>query len=155
MAETRFDFMSMSTSDLGQSMFIMSSKAEPYLKFLEEWISALITNEGYNAADSRQKSFLAWQTWDLQRVLVYGFKELCQEFFTKYGDNFFLSPKRLNGSAIETLFSQLKDRAGGKLSSTNYATARASYLMQVAIHGRRHGEAEYRNVPLYVRQIDL
>ncbi len=110
---------------------------------------------GYNAKDSKQKCFLSWQTWDLQRMLVYGFKELCADFINKYGDTFYLTPKRLNGSAIETLFSQFKDSAGGTLSSSNYATARASYLMRVSIHGKHHGEADYRNVPLYLRQMDL
>ena len=125
-------------------------------KFFESWLTNLLGMPGsYKATDSRQKLFIAWQTWDLQRVLVYGFKELCTDFFQKYENNFFLAPKRLNGSAIETLFSQFKDIAGSKLSATNYATARASYLMKVAIHGRRHAEEDYRNVPLYIRQLDL
>ena len=85
------------------------------------------------------------------RIMVYGFAGLCDDFFTKYNDNFFIMPKRLNGSAIETLFSQFKYLTGGKLSSTNYATARAAYLMKVDIHGSHFGEKDYRNVDLYLR----
>jgi hypothetical protein len=115
--------------------------------FFESWLSGVLEQHvGYNPIDTKQKLFLAWQTWDLQRILVYGFEELCKDYCQKYGDDFFLCPKRLNGSAIETLFSQFKDIAGGKLASSNYATVRASYLMRVSIHGVHHGEDDYRNV---------
>ena len=83
------------------------------------------------------------------------FHDFCQDFFGQYGDNFYITPKRFNGNAIETLFSQYKYITGSKLSATNYATARASYLMRVDIHGRHHGESDYRNVPLYLRQAEL
>lgn len=124
--------------------------------FFESWITGLLQQPGgYRATDSKQKKFLAWQTWDLQRIMVYGLQELSNDFIAKYQDNFYLKPKRLNGSAIETLFSQFKFISGGKLSAANYATARAAYLMRVDIHGRHYGEADYRNVPLYLRQWQL
>jgi hypothetical protein len=124
--------------------------------FFESWLTTvLLNNPAFKAGSSTQKCFLAWQTWDLQRVMIYGFKEFAEDFFMKYGDSFFISPKRFNGSAIETLFSQFKYITGSKLSATNYAQARAAYLMRVDIHGRHHGEDNYRNVPLYIRQHEL
>ena len=75
--------------------------------FFENWITELLSQpEGYQATASTQRKILAWQTWDLQRVMIYGFRDLCQDFFGQYGDNFYITPKRFNGSAIETLFSQ-------------------------------------------------
>ncbi len=62
----------------------------------------------------------------------------------KYEDNFFLRPICLNGSAIETLFSQFKYTSGEHLSSANYPHARLAYLMKVEIHGIHHGEDNYR-----------
>jgi hypothetical protein len=124
--------------------------------YFEQWITSILQgNEDYKAGSATQSFFLSWQTWDLQRIMIYGFKEFSEDFFTKYGDNFFISPKRFNGSAIETLFSQFKHITGAKLSAANYAQARAAYLMRVDIHGRHHGEADYRNVPLFLRQQDL
>lgn len=125
-------------------------------RFLENWLTSVIrTNRDFKAGSATQKTFLAWQTWDLQRIMVYGFSAFAQDFFTKYGNDFFISPKRFNGSAIETLFSQFKFITNSKLSAANYAQARAAYLMRVDIHGRHHGEADYRNVPLYLRQHNL
>ena len=124
--------------------------------FFEQWLTGLLSQqEGYNPGDSQQKLFLAWQTWDLLRIMVFGFSKFCDDFFEKYDGKFFIIPKRLNGSAIETLFSQFKHLTGGKLSSTNYATARAAYLMKVDIHGRHSGETDYRNVDLYLRESEM
>ena len=114
--------------------------------------SLLLQPEGFNANDSKQNKFLSWQTWDLQRIMVYGLHELSTDFIATYGNNFFLSPKRLNGSSIETLFSQLKYISGGKLSAVNYQHAKDAYLLKVDIHGKHYGEPDYRNVPLYLRQ---
>ena len=124
--------------------------------FFERWLSALLQEyDNYKPNDVKQKLFLAWQTWDLLRIVSYGIIRLTEEFFSKYGSDFVIAPKRLNGSAIETLFSQFKHLTGGKLSATNYATARAAYLMKVDIHGRHFGEKDYRNVDLYIRQCEL
>lgn len=75
----------------------------------------------YRLSDPKQKKFIAWQTWDLQLITTYGFKAFSEYFIDKYENNFFIAPKRINGSAIETLFSQFKYTAGSKLSSLNYA----------------------------------
>lgn len=57
-----------------------------------------------------------------------------------YPDHF-ISPIRLSGSAVETLFSQFKHSTGGKLSASNYAVAKAANLVKnvVAAHNRIYG----------------
>jgi hypothetical protein len=88
-------------------------------QFFESWLTSLISNSAcFSANDSKQKLFLAWQTWDLLRIMTHGFSELCNDFLQKYNRDFYIMPKRLNGSAIETLFSQFKFLTGGKLSAT-------------------------------------
>ena len=52
----------------------------------------------------------------------YGFKGLCQEFTSKH-EQYYVVPVRLNGSAVESLFSRFKYDAGGNLSATNYESA--------------------------------
>ena len=67
--------------------------------------------------NSNQKQFLAWQTWELMRVAYFGLKEFLAEFIVMH-PNVHVKPKKINGSAIETLFSQLKHISGGKLTAT-------------------------------------
>ena len=64
-------------------------------------------------------------------------------------------PLKLNGSAVETLFSQFKYIAGGKLSSLNYATAKRSVMLRRDIHGHNRANRGYRDVPLYVADAPL
>jgi len=86
--------------------------------------------------------------WDLLRVCVHGFNGFAEEFLNKYPNNF-ISPLRLSGSAIETLFSQFKHVAGGKLSSVNYETARAAHLVKHTVVSH-HSGLEYRNASLSI-----
>ena len=83
---------------------------------------------------ARQKDFLSWQSeyetfmlisiynlyfflaWDLLCIDVYGFKAFCKYFLEKY-PGYFISPLRISGSSVESLFSQYKHNAGGKLDS--------------------------------------
>ena len=58
--------------------------------------------------------------WDLLRICVYGFNAFCVYFLNKYPDRF-ISSLWVSGSAIESLFSQYKRSAGGKLDGANYA----------------------------------
>jgi len=70
---------------------------------------------------------------------VYGFSGFIEEFFHKYPGDHFISPLRLSGSAIETLFSQFKHAAGGKLSAVNYETARAAHLLKHTVVSHHSG----------------
>ena len=56
------------------------------------------------------------------------------------------SSKRVNGSAVETLFSQLKHTAGGHLSEANYEAAKATLLTQRQTKGK---EQYYHSTSLY------
>ena len=57
----------------------------------------------------------ALQTLDLTRLMVYGFTEFADDFFGRY-PNYYIWPRRINGSALETIFGQLKFSMGGHLS---------------------------------------
>ena len=78
---------------------------------------------------------------------MYGFKGLTKDFITDH-PGYYINPKRLNGSAVETLFGQLKHTTGGHLSAANYATAKATLLTK----SQTKGKDGYRSTPLYLRQ---
>ena len=46
---------------------------------------------------------------------------------------YFLSPLRLSGSAVESLFGQFKYSSGGKLDAANYSTAHAACMVKPII----------------------
>lgn len=68
-----------------------------------------------------------FQTWDLLLIMYHGFKGLSEDFIKDHPHHF-ISPVRINGSAIESIFSSLKYISGGNLSSVNYATSLSSLL---------------------------
>ena len=77
---------------------------------------------------------------------MYGFKSFAEDFVSRH-PNHFISPLRVSGSAVETLFSQLKFAAGGKLDASNYVTARAACLIRSAV-SVHHGGKGYRDAVL-------
>ena len=81
--------------------------------------------------------------WDLLLIMYHGFKALCDDFLTRH-PQCFIAPIRVNGSAIESMFSCLKFIAGGNLSSTNYATSLSSLPTQTSIQNNPHAETGYR-----------
>ena len=87
------------------------------------------------------------------RVCYYGFRAFCEEQLLQH-PGYYVSPLRANGSAVETLFSQLRHACGGNLTSVSYAPARAQLLTKRSIHGSRISD-EYRDAPLYIRQSEL
>ena len=106
---------------------------------------------GYKITTTSRKEFLSWQTWDLLRLMYYGFMNLCADF-TSAHPGYTIYPVRLNGSAVETFFSQVKHATSGQLSSVNYAIARGAVITRGSVHGklRRH-----RGAPLFIRKHDL
>lgn len=110
----------------------------------------LILCLGYKITTTTRRPFLSWQTWDLLRVMYYGFRGFCSEFLQKH-PGYAIHPIRFNGSAVETFFSQLKFATSGHLSGTNYATARSAVLTRGSVKGKRKN-TDYRKVPLYIRQ---
>jgi hypothetical protein len=67
------------------------------------------------------------------RIDVYGFLKLAEYFLEKH-PRYFLSPLRISGSAVETLFSQYKYMSSSKLDAANYPTCRSKYLAKQAAH---------------------
>lgn len=91
--------------------------------------------------------------WDLLRIDVYGFKAFCKWFLGAY-PTYFVSPLRISGSAVESLFSQYKHIAGGKLDSVNYTTARGAHLMKQIV-SEHHSGADYRDQTISVAELGL
>ena len=52
------------------------------------------------------------QTWDLLQIMYKGFTGLCKDILNDH-PGYFISPLRINGSAVETIFSSLKYICGG------------------------------------------
>lgn len=91
--------------------------------------------------------------WDLLRIDVYGFKAFREDFLKKY-PGYFISPLRISGSAVESLFSQFKHNADGKLDACNYTTARCAHLVQQSVSAH-HSGAGYRDQTFCYMQLLL
>ena len=72
-----------------------------------------------------------------------GFTGLCHEFLTSH-PGYFISPIRINGSAIESVFSCLKYISGGHLSSINYSSSLTALATQREVAVNPHAEKGYR-----------
>ena len=84
------------------------------------------------------------QTWDLLQIMYKGFIGLCEHVLNNH-PGYFISPLRINGSAVETIFSSLKFISGGNLSSTNYPTSLAAFATQRDIAKNPYSEPGYRS----------
>ena len=84
--------------------------------------------------------------WDNLRIDVYGFTALTKNFLENH-PGYFLSPLRISGSAVETLFGQYKYMSGSKLDAANYPTCRSKYLANQAVH---HSGQFYRDQDLTI-----
>ena len=87
-------------------------------------------------------------------VCVYGFTSFVIDFLEKHPDHF-VSPVRLSGSAVETLFSHFKHTSGGKLSATNYANTRAAHLIKHCVSSHHHSSVGYRDTSLELPECTL
>ena len=122
---------------------------ETGFKYFKDWHDSLNGGD-FQPLKSTERRFLSWQTWDILRVMVYGFINFTESFLREHPD-YYVVPLKLNGSAVETLFSQFKFETHGKLSSLNYSTARKSVILKKDIHGSTKAARGYRNTALYVR----
>ena len=95
-----------------------------------------------------------FQMYDLLRVTYYGFIGFIETFFTNHPE-YYITPLKLNGSGVETLFSQFKFSAGGKLTSLNYETAKKSVMLRRDIHGKHASRRGYRDVQLFTQPLPL
>eukprot|EP00734_Pompholyxophrys_sp_LG126_P000212 Pompholyxophrys_sp_v1_NODE_51_length_2938_cov_13.599723.p1 type:complete len:769 gc:universal NODE_51_length_2938_cov_13.599723:515-2821(+) len=102
--------------------------------FLSKWRHNVDTmSESLNLTPlEKSRLFLAWQTYDLWRIMVKGFCFYCQSFFKRHDQgNFYLKPIRMSGSAIELVFSALRQMKGSSASLTEakFITAKANFMM--------------------------
>ena len=123
-------------------------------KYFEDWWESLNAGGDFSPKSSEEKRFLSWQTWDLLRVAVFGFIGFVNKFLTQNPD-YYVYTLKVNGSAAETLFSQLKFETNSKLTSINYASARSQVLMKKDIHGSSKAAHGYRDTPLYLKDKTL
>ncbi|XP_065894808.1 uncharacterized protein [Dysidea avara] len=122
--------------------------------YFTDWLDAILQQDPkFPHTSSTQRSFLSWQTWDLLRIDVYGFRAFSEWFFKTY-PTYFISLVRLSGSAAESLFSQYKHNAGGKLDSVNYCTARAAHLVKQTVSTHHSGKG-YRDENLNTTELPL
>ena len=98
--------------------------------------------------------FIPLQTWDLLRLMFQGFIGLCEHFLAEH-PGYFITPVRINGSAIESYFSQLKYAARGQLSAINYETAQAAVETSKAASTKRPHEADYRDARVDIHPAQL
>ena len=90
--------------------------------------------------------------WDLLRMMYFGFVGVCEDFVTAY-PGYYIVPVRINGSAIESLFSSLKYDASGQLSAANYMAALAAIQTTKAVkHASTSGESSYRGQDVNIYQ---
>ena len=105
--------------------------------------------EGYTITQTTNRPFLSWQTWDLLRVMYFGFKGFCEDFLSRH-PGYTIYPICLNGSAVESFFSKLKYNTSANLSGVNYASARAAILTRGSVQGKKRN-VDYRDAPMYLR----
>lgn len=81
--------------------------------------------------------------------MYYGFTGLCNYMMSEYPGHL-VSPLRVNGSGIESMFSSLKYIAGGHLSATNYSSAIGMLTTQrhTAMPTNPCSEKGYRTDPI-------
>uniref|UniRef100_A0A1X7V7C0 Uncharacterized protein n=1 Tax=Amphimedon queenslandica TaxID=400682 RepID=A0A1X7V7C0_AMPQE len=87
-----------------------------------------IIDPTFQISNVMERKYLSWQTLDLLRIDVNGFNPFCKYFLAKY-PGYFISPLRITGCAVQTLFSPYKYSAGGKLDVANYSYTRAVSLV--------------------------
>ena len=93
---------------LGKKVFIKSmdsliiASMDRRFRFFEEWLDEhlaegisdcttckclymyIYLHPGYTITTTTWRPFLSWQTWDLLRVMYYGFQGFCAEFLQKH-----------------------------------------------------------------------
>ena len=83
------------------------------------------------------------------QLTYHGFVGLVSDFLSRHGPEHYLVPVRINGSAIESLFSRFKYNADGNLSAVNYETAMSRLLTATAVD-TKNKETFYRNSDIKV-----
>ena len=114
-----------------------------YMYFVQ-WLNQIRSKLPDFSLSSRQSPFIASQTWDLLRICVHGIRGLVTDF-SRRNSGYFIVLSRINGSAVESLFSQMKYATSGKLSSVNYESARKSVLIRSNVCAKSAANKDYRD----------
>ena len=77
--------------------------------------------------------------------MVSSFLGFCEWFFANFKAPYFVSPLRINGSSIESLYSLLKFGAGGHLSALNYGSGLARVKARVEVSRVTDSGKRYRD----------
>ena len=85
------------------------------------------------------------------RLTWYEFLEYSKEFLSLH-PGYYVAPLRANGSAVETIFSQLKHGSRSGLTAVSYGPARAQLLTKRHVLGYVD---QYRDAPLYIHTNEL
>ena len=67
---------------------------------------------------------------------------------------YFISPLRINGSAIESIYSVLKFASGGNLSALSYGPALGKLINRKDMVQNKYSEKGYRDVPVNIGGLD-
>ena len=84
--------------------------------------------------------------------MVNGFLSFCGWFFDNVAPNgkYFISPLRINGSAIESIYSILKFSSGGNLSSLFYGPSLGKLINRKDMAQNKNSERGYWDVVLNI-----
>lgn len=87
--------------------------------------------------------------------MFYGFRNLVIDFLAAHPSGYYINPRCVNGSGVETLFGQLKHTTSN-LTSCNYETAKATMLTKRSVYPDHKGKQDgYRDTQLNIRQTQL
>lgn len=81
---------------------------------------------------------------------MHGFLSFCEWFFTSVSPDgrYFITPLRINGSALESIFSVLKHTIGGNLSAIAYSPALGRLISRKSLAENNNFEKGYRDQSL-------
>ncbi len=114
-------------------------------KYFVSWLQEVNQkNINFSVTASKNSPFLAWQTWDLLRICVFGLKGLLKDFKQRNPQHY-LVLSRINEKAIESLFSQMKYATAGKLSSVNYGSSRRAVIISSNVQSSHAQNENYRD----------
>ena len=114
-------------------------------QYFQSWLDSIKSHNPYLTLGDKKSPFLSWQTFYLLRICVFGLRGLISDFSNYHDGGYYLVLSRITGSAVESLFSQIKYSAGGKLSAVNYPSACNSVRLAADISSSHTGNSDYRD----------
>jgi hypothetical protein len=128
---------------------------ETGLRFFTDRYRRLEVLKDFQPTNPREKRYMSWQTFDLLRLSAQGFTGFCKQFLKEHPYHY-LIPFKINGSAVESYFAQIRQRAGvGAASSVNYpyAAARLAASSTTDLRKRRQSrDDQYRSEELSLKR---